>query len=183
MDEVIATSRLQLRPLRANDAEPLLALLNDWEVTRWLSSPPWPYTLDDALAFILPRVAHKPAESNFAITLDDALIGGIGLRLKEASHLQTEPGANLGYWLGRAHWGQGYMTEAARGILARGFASGLGGTLDSGAFADNAASLRVQHKLGFVRIGETKLFARPRAAEFAHVNTALTRAAFETTAP
>ncbi len=179
MDQIIRTERLLLRPLRARDAEPLFALFNDWEVARWLSTPPWPYMPEDAVDFILPRVQQKPEETNFAITLSDDLIGGIGMRMKDASHLQTRAGLNLGYWLGRPHWGQGYMTEAARGIVAHAFASGLDETIYSGAFVDNAASLRVQEKLGFVRAGETMLFAKPRAATFAHVNTVLTRAAFE----
>lgn len=179
MEQMIPTERLLLRPLRASDAGPLLALFNDWEVVRWLSNPPWPYALEDALDFILPRTQQKPAETSFAITLDGDLIGGIGMRMKDASHLQLQTGPNLGYWLGRSHWGHGYMTEAARGIIGHTFASGADDSIYSGAFADNAASLRVQEKLGFTRAGETTLFAKPRGAKFAHVNTVLTRTAFK----
>ena len=52
-------------------------------------------------------------------------------------------------------------------------------TIYSGVFADNAASLRVQEKLGFVRDGETTLYSKPRGADFPHINTRLTRSAFE----
>jgi len=179
MEQVIRTERLLLRPLRASDAEPLFTLFSDWEVMRRLNSPPWPYALEDALDFILPRLQQLPEETNFAITLNDCLIGGIGMRMKDAGHLQSSRGPNLGYWLGRPHWGHGYMTEAAQGLMVQAFASGEGETVYSGAFADNETSLRVQEKLGFVRAGDTMLFARPRGAEFAHVNTVLTRAAFE----
>ncbi len=55
----------------------------------------------------------------------------------------------------------------------------VGDTIYSGAFADNEASLRVQEKLGFVRDGETTLHSKPRGADFPHVNTKLTRSAFE----
>ena len=166
MGEVIRTARLLLRPLRPTDAEPLFELFNNWQVVRWLSMPPWPYALADAVAFITPRVTQKPVETNFAIALDDSLIGGIGVRMKDTSHLQAGPGPNLGYWLGQPYWGRGYMTEAARGIAAHAFASGVGETIYSGAFADNAASLRVQEKVGFVRAGETtsadlRAIARP----------------------
>ena len=71
------------------------------------------------------------------------------------------------------------MTEAARGFLAHIFAGGAWDAIYSGAFADNAASLRVQAKLGFVRDGETTLYSRPRAADCPHVNTVLRRSAFE----
>jgi RimJ/RimL family protein N-acetyltransferase len=39
---------VRTRPPRESDAEPLFALFANWQVMRWLSSPPWPYTPDDA---------------------------------------------------------------------------------------------------------------------------------------
>ena len=75
----IRTERLLLRPLRPNDAEPLFALFANWEVVRWLSTPPWPYALDDARAFVAAQVdVGRAGSSYFAITLDGALIGGVG---------------------------------------------------------------------------------------------------------
>ena len=50
----------------------------------------------------------------------------------------------------------------------------------SGAFADNAASLRVLEKLGFARDGEAMLYAKPRGRAFPHVNTKLVRSGFRT---
>jgi RimJ/RimL family protein N-acetyltransferase len=52
----VRTERLLLRPLHADDAEPLFALFSDWEVIRWLSTPPWPYTPGDARAFVDGRL-------------------------------------------------------------------------------------------------------------------------------
>jgi RimJ/RimL family protein N-acetyltransferase len=175
----IRTERLVLRPLRASDAEPLFALFADWEVIRWLSMPPWPYALEDAHSFIREHSGGDLGRTTFAITLADALIGGIDVRMNPANQSQRGAGPNLGYWLGRPYWGRGYMTEAARGFLARVFDAGLGDVVYSGAFSDNAASLRVQEKLDFVRDGETMLYARPRDAKFPHVNTALTQEGFE----
>ena len=68
---------------------------------------------------------------------------------------------------------------AAHAFLAHAFAAGVGNTIYSGAFADNAASLRVQAKLGFVRDGETMLYAKPRGDDFPHIDTRLTRSAFQ----
>ena len=179
----IHTARLVLRPLRASDAEPLFALFADWEVIRWLSMPPWPYALEDAHSFIREHSGGDLGRTTFAITLADALIGGIDVRINPAGASQRGAGPNLGYWLGRPYWGGGYMTEAARGFLARVFEADLGDVVYSGAFADNAASLRVQEKLGFERDGETMLYARPRDAKFPHVNTVLSRANFESLRP
>ena len=49
---IIGTRRLILRPLRESDAAAIFALFNDWNVVRWLSAPPWPYTRGDAEAFV-----------------------------------------------------------------------------------------------------------------------------------
>ena len=42
-DATLRTKRLLLRALRPDDAAPLFALFNNWNVIRFLSSPPWPY--------------------------------------------------------------------------------------------------------------------------------------------
>jgi RimJ/RimL family protein N-acetyltransferase len=179
MVDVIHTQRLLLRPLEASDADRVYALFNNWNVVRRLSSPPWPYTLEDARGFASRqgKNAHGLTETTFAIIREGLLIGGI-----DARFYPSEPqrgGPILGYWLGEDYWGQGYMTEAACGFLAHVFDAGVGDVICSGAFADNAASLRVQEKLGFVREGETVMFAKPRGGEFPHINTTLTRSRFE----
>ena len=177
----IGTRRLILRPLRESDAAAIFALFNDWDVVRWLSSPPWPYARDDAEAFVrsVLNPADDTAEIAFAITLHDGLIGTIGLRQRPASRLQGGAGLNVGYWLGKQHWGHGYMTEALRALVNHVFALSGADAIYSGAFADNRASLRVQEKAGFVHAGETALFSRPTGRELAHVNTVLTRASLE----
>jgi len=176
--DTIRTGRLLLRPLRRGDTASIFALLGNWEVIQWLSSPPWPYTLDDARAFVDARLKQDPdGRVFFAVTLGDALIGGVSVR--------TDPSAEasgrspiLAFWLGQPYWGRGYMTEAARAFIAHLFASTTVDTIYTGAFADNAASLRVQEKLGFERVGEMLLYCRPRGENCVHVNTELTRARF-----
>jgi RimJ/RimL family protein N-acetyltransferase len=173
MNDAIRTERLLLRPLRPEDAEPICTRITDWEVMRWLSQPPWPYTLQDAVDFIQSCSGQDLTTTAFAITREGVLIGVIDMRINRALLPQRGPGPNLGYWLGRAHWGNGYVTEAARGLLTCALAAGVGDVVYSGAFADNVASLRVQEKLGFVRDGETMLYSKPRGREFPHVNTRL----------
>jgi RimJ/RimL family protein N-acetyltransferase len=179
MTGTIRTERLLLRPLAASDTQPLLALFADWEVIRRLSMPPWPYALADAHEFIGSLSDGDLAKTTFALILDGTLIGGIDVRMNPAGESQCGPGLNLGYWLGRPYWGRDYMTEAARGFLARVFRCSSAEIVYSGAFTDNAASLRVQEKLGFVRDGETMLYARPRNGKFPHVNTLLRRMEFK----
>jgi RimJ/RimL family protein N-acetyltransferase len=183
----ISSGRLLLRPLQSGDIEPLFALFNNWNVVRLLSSPPWPYARKDAESYV-HRAVHDTVDSEsflrgseipLAITRSDELIGCIGVRARPASHLQRSPGPNLGYWLGEPYWGQGYMTEAARALIAHTFDCLAVDAIFCGAFTDNSASLRVQEKLGFVDVGETMLHSNPRDGEFPHVNTELTRQRFE----
>jgi RimJ/RimL family protein N-acetyltransferase len=112
-----------------------------------------------------------------AITLDDALIGGVDARSNRPAGAPAKAPI-LGYWLGQPFWGRGYMSEAAFALTQQLFASTDHDTVYSGAFADNAASLRVQEKLGFERTGEVMHDSRPRAEKLLHINTELARTRF-----
>jgi RimJ/RimL family protein N-acetyltransferase len=178
----LRTARLHLRPLRDSDTDRLYALFNNWEVMRWLSSPPWPYTPDDARFFVNARKAPSPAFITAAVVLDDALIGVIDAIIKPASAIQRGPGYAIGYWLGQPYWGRGFMSEAARGFIAHVFRTIPDGTIYSGAFADNGPSLRIQEKIGFTRDNEAMSFSNPHGKDVLHVNTSLTRARFAASA-
>jgi len=64
----------------------------------------------------------------------------------------------LGYRLGRAHWGKGYASEIARASAAHGF--GELGLIDLVAVCnrENLASRRVLIKTGFVEVGESEVY-------------------------
>jgi RimJ/RimL family protein N-acetyltransferase len=178
MNDDIRTKRLLLRPLRRVDAQALFTLFADWEVIRWLSTPPWPYTLEDAKSFIGAQMELARDDSRyFAVTLDGALIGGVDARGSRPGGAPAKAPI-LGYWLGQPYWGRGFMSEAAEGFTRHLFASADHDTIYSGAFADNAASLRVQEKLGFERTGEVMHYSRPRGAKLLHINTELARSRF-----
>lgn len=177
-DKVIRTARLVLRPLREGDDARIFALFANWNVVRFLSSPPWPYTADDARDFVQRRMSGGVDPLTAVITRDDALIGMTDVIVKPASAVQRERGYSLGYWIGEPYWGHGYMSEAARAFIAHVFATIPDDTIYSGVFRDNAASLRIQDKLGFARDGDAMFFANPQRKEMPHVNTVLTRARF-----
>jgi RimJ/RimL family protein N-acetyltransferase len=175
----IETNRLVLRPIAPDDAGPVFALFANWQVVRTLSAPPWPYAPEHARQFIETVSSGSVREAAFAILQANALIGSVSARLRPASDLQRGSGPNIGYWIGEPYWGNGYMTEALRGFVRFVFDACDCDAIFSGVFAENTASLRVQAKLGFVTDGETMLFSRPRGGDFRHINTVLTRAAWE----
>ena len=82
-----------------------------------------------------------------------------------------------GSWIGREHQGRGLGTEMRAAVLELGFA-GLGGEVAvSGAYAFNAASIRVSRKLGYEPNGTRLDRVRERAEEALLFR--LTRAAWE----
>ncbi len=133
MPQRITTPRLLLRHYRPDDAPELARLIDDWEVVRWLSVVPHPYTLDDATTYI----TEIAGDWSFAIIDGDRLLGGIGIS------------GGLGFWLGRAHWARGYMSEAAAALVGAWFSAGHD-DLSSGCFLGNAASAAIHAKLGFI---------------------------------
>lgn len=155
------SERLFLRPAFPEDCHAILAGINDKAIACNLARAPWPYTLDDARAFAaLPQDPYLP---HFLVTLPGVgVIGSAGLG-EHATEFGAEP--ELGYWIAREHWGQGYATEAAASVLE--IARTLGHTrLTAGHFADNPASGRVLRKLGFVPTGQVRRrFSLARGAE------------------
>jgi RimJ/RimL family protein N-acetyltransferase len=169
MDVELLTPRLRLRPQVAADIPAIIAGLNDWEVARWLTVVPYPYTRTDADEWIGRQVPPVPGHAHFAIDTGDGLVG--------VATLDNE----LGYWLDRSVHGRGYMTEACVTLLEWNFNFRPDDVVPSGYHAGNAASAAVQHKLGFVETGKREMrFVRSQQCEVEHVGTSLTKAQFET---
>ena len=142
------SDRLLLRPIWPEDWQNVLGGIADEGVVRNLASAPWPYGEQDARDFTALPI--EPMFPRFLITRasDAALIGCIGIDRTEA----FEDGAELGYWIARPYWGQGYASEAGRAVLQ--IAKTLGYTRVMAAhFLDNPASGKVLQKLGFEPTG------------------------------
>ena len=144
------TERLLLRPGWAEDAPALATAIADEMIVRNLATAPWPYRLRDAEAFLAqPRDPVLPSFLIFERTNGAPnLVGSCGIGRRPSGAVE------LGYWIGRNHWGRGYATEAGTALIdiARtlGFAS-----LEGAHFLDNPASGRVLEKLGFEPLGIT----------------------------
>jgi RimJ/RimL family protein N-acetyltransferase len=79
---------------------------------------------------------------------DGALVGAIGLGL-EPDHAR----AQLGYWIGRPYWGNGYATEAAREVVRYAFEELGLERVYAFRFSTNPASGRVLEKIGMKHEG------------------------------
>ena len=145
------TDRLLLRPSWPEDAAELLHAVADEAIVRNLGTLPWPYSADDARAFVARE--HSLYYPNFLVfqRTDGAprLIGACGIH-------NANGDAELGYWIARPYWGLGFASEAARAVIA--IARTVGHQrLVSGHFTDNPASGRVLRKLGFRATGRLEM--------------------------
>src|SRR5258706_224039 len=109
LDPRLATPRLVLRRLTEADFDDMIAEVNDFAVTRMVSRIPYPYGRGDALAFF-NTAGRDGNDLPLMIALGDRVIGGLGLSAIDSD-------CEFGYWLGKAHWGKGYATEAGMAFL------------------------------------------------------------------
>lgn len=146
----LLTARLVLRPSAPGDEAALVAGLGDADVQRWLETVPHPYTLAHARDWIVRSARERDAGfmQDFAITLavGGALIGGIAL-----TPSRVEPAAELGYWIARPQWGEGYGGEALARVVryATEECTPRFTRLSARVAPDNTASRRMLTRLGF----------------------------------
>jgi RimJ/RimL family protein N-acetyltransferase len=146
----IETERLILRRPLLGDARRISTFTSDPAVSRMVARVPAPNPPIAAEGFLLIlRARERLGEDHvFAVELPgEGLIGLVG------AHARGGGAFEVGYWLGRPYWGEGYATEALVAFVK--FADTLG-VLEAGHFTDNPASGRVLEKAGFSYTGETE---------------------------
>lgn len=158
------SQRLLLRPIWPEDWQALLAGIADEGVVRNLASAPWPYNESHAREFAARAV--EPLYPRFLVTraADAQAVGCIGFG--PMGDAANDGGAiELGYWIARSFWGQGFATEAGAAVLE--IAAALGHReLVASHFLDNPASGTVLRKLGFEVTGRVEQrFSCARGAE------------------
>ncbi|HNT66961.1 MAG TPA: GNAT family N-acetyltransferase [bacterium] len=143
----LETARLLLRPFRLDDAADVQRLAGDWAIAdttlnlphpypdgaaeEWISSHQEKFDRGEALVFAIERKA------------DSILAGAIGLHQMVPGHQ-----AEMGYWIGKPYWQQGYCTEAGEGVLNFAFTDLGLVRVHACHFSRNPASGRVMQKLG-----------------------------------
>ncbi len=142
--EIVETKRLLLRPFNLQDAKVVQQLAGDKEISDGTYYLPHPYEDGVAERWITNHRAacEKGEQVVFAITLKETrtLIGAVGLFLDDE--------AELGYWIGKAYWGHGYATEAARAMLEYAFDILNLPSIYSDCFQWNIPSIKVMQKIG-----------------------------------
>ena len=140
------TERLYLRNLTEDDANDLFEYSKDEEIGK---NAGWkPHESLEESKQILKEV-FLGQEDVFGLVEKESgkLVGAVGF-MPDASR-EYEEARMLGYALGKAYWGKGYMTEAVRAILLYGFEEKGYSLISVTHFTDNFRSQRIIEKCGF----------------------------------
>jgi len=148
--EIIRTPRLILRKPRMDDAPAIFtSYAQDPEVTRYITWQPHNNIEETRrIVELMLKLWEDGSAYSLVVTLKD-MDSAIGMIAMHPDGFKVE----IGYVLARAHWGRGYMSEAALAVtnwlleqpeIQRVFA-----TCD----VENPASARVMEKAGMVREG------------------------------
>lgn len=151
MRERIQTDRLVLRPVALDDAPAFYELANNYDIAKMTGSFPYPFPLLSVEFKIMYLMSQRRRGRGYpyAITQDGSPLMGIMDIFRKDDTAPFE----IGYWIGRPYWGNGYVTEAARGIIQEARDTLGISTLMAGVFSDNPASLHLLKKLGFEVLG------------------------------
>jgi len=143
---VCETDRLRLRHFTPQDLDSLAALHRDPEVTRFIGGIK---TVEQTRQRLLGwlEAYERYGFSKWAVILRSTgeFIGRCGLSVEQ---IEGTSERELGWTFARAHWGQGYATEAAAGAMQHCFRVLGHNRLISLIHPQNLASTRVAQRLG-----------------------------------
>jgi RimJ/RimL family protein N-acetyltransferase len=148
----LETERLFLRPFVESDGPQVQQLAGDRDIASTTLNLPHPYEDGVAEKWISghQRKFENGEEATFAIVTqnENQLVGAVSLRI-----IPEHEKAELGYWIGKAYWNNGYCTEAARAILRYGFGTLKLNKIYANHYTRNPASGRVMQKIGMSQEG------------------------------
>ena len=138
----------RIRKWELSDAKELSTALSNRKIQDNLRDGlPYPYTEQDGADYISAMLSADENETfAFAITVDNKVVGSIGVFRQENIHRQT---AELGYYIVEEYWGKGIMTEAVKQICKYVFDKSDIVRIYAEPFEYNVASCRVLEKAGF----------------------------------
>jgi len=138
----------KIRKWKLTDAKDIAVVLSNKNIQDNLRDGlPYPYSEQDGIDFISSMLSANEDETfAFAITLDDKVIGSIGVFRQENIHRQT---AEMGYYIAEEYWGKGIMTDAVKQICEYVFKNSDILRIYAEPFAYNTGSCRVLEKAGF----------------------------------
>ena len=151
----IETTRLILRAFTLSDGPAVIRLAGERDIADTTLNIPHPYEDKMAETWIetLEPGYEADTSATFAIVHRDNedLIGAIGLKIDRPFNK-----AEMGYWIGKPYWNQGYATEAASAVIEFGFVELKLNRIGAQHLARNPSSGRVMEKIGLQQEGTAR---------------------------
>ena len=148
----LATARLVLRALAPSDAAALFAIFGDPAVCRYWSRPALPdvHAATELQAEIARHFATRTLfQWGIAEQSTGVIVGTCTLAALSPEHRRAE----VGFALGQAVWGRGYIAEALPALLAFAFDVLDLHRLEADVDPRNVRSIRALERVGFAREG------------------------------
>lgn len=142
-----------IRPWAVSDLPGLVHHANDRLVWMQLRDRfPYPYRVEHGERFI-DWATRQTVMTVWAIEVDGEAAGSIGVELGDDVERVS---AEIGYWLGRRHWGRGIVSAGLRAVTENAFPAFDLTRIFALPFADNPQSIRVLEKAGYVLEGRLR---------------------------
>jgi RimJ/RimL family protein N-acetyltransferase len=148
----LKTERLILRPFTLKDSKRVQELAGDPSISDTTLNIPYPY--ENGIAEIWISNHEEKFKKKEALVLaittrnEDNLIGAVSLKINTDFN-----NAELGYWIGKDYWNNGFATEAVNAVLEFGFNEFLLNKIYAHYLARNPSSGKVMQKVGMVKEG------------------------------
>jgi RimJ/RimL family protein N-acetyltransferase len=161
--EHFTTARLVARDWIAGDADAAFDIYGRDEVMRWLGPQPRRpvaslRAMRERLVRLVEQARERPQYGLWPVVLKTTgeLVGAVLLQPLPGDDGEVE----IGWHLNPDHWGNGYATEAGRGVIALAFGPERAelGPLDrvlAVVDPDNSRSLAVCRRLGMTHLGQS----------------------------
>ncbi|MEZ5176161.1 MAG: GNAT family protein [Acidimicrobiia bacterium] len=161
-----------LRRYHADMVDALVAAADFEEISTYMGDGfPYPYTRDDAEAWIAVATADDPP-IQYSIWVDGELAGGLGAFAGTDERTGTY---EIGWWLTPARWGHGITSAAARRLVDELFEQRDVMRVWAPIMHPNAASARVAEHAGLLREGISFGAYLKRGVRYDQIHYGLTR--------
>lgn len=144
--------KVYLKSLELDDAESIARHANDYELFSNISPDktfPYPFQLSDAMELVeqSSNAFLDGVMFNFGVVIAGTtdLIGVCGIKNIDHSKRRCE----IGYWIGREHWGKGYGKDAVRLLTHMAFEDLDINEVNATVMAFNLRSIKLLESLGF----------------------------------
>ncbi|MEP1470224.1 MAG: GNAT family N-acetyltransferase [Halieaceae bacterium] len=143
---------MHLRKFQVADAARIAELVGNYEVSKWTSSIPHPYSTEDATAWV-HSAESDTVRHPYAVEANNELVACVSYWPDETG------GIEIGYWVGQEYWGKGIATQALQMLLAADFFPD-DERIVARIMEGNTGSQRVLEKCGFKLVESCTILCR-----------------------